>query len=387
MRCLIVVPPLTGHILPTVAVAEALTERGHQVAWAGNSTYLGGVLPPGRTVFAVDAEFPGEPLSSRLVRWRGLRAATAFRFFWEDFLIPLAHSMVPGVRAAVDEFAPDVVLADQQALAGAMVARERKLAWATSATTTAELTGQYETMPKLGEWAQQQLAELQVGYGVGDPVDLRFSDQLVLAFSTVELLNPPSPPGAHIAFVGPAFGGRGTPVAFNWDWLDPDRRHALVSLGTVNQDSGERFFAVAAEAFGALADTTQAIFVMPPGTVADLPPNVLAAPRVPQLELLSHLHAVVFHGGHNTMCEALAHGLPLVVAPIRDDQPANASQITEAHAGVRVKFGRVSAAELRGAISTVLDDPSYGAGAARIRNSFQAAGGACAAAARLEGLL
>jgi len=134
-------------------------------------------------------------------------------------------------------------------------------------------------------------------------------------------------------------------------------------LGTVNQDSGDRFFAVAAEAFAALAGSVQGIFVMPPGTVVDRPPNVLAAPRVPQLELLAQLHAVVFHGGHNTMCEALAHGLPLVVAPIRDDQPANASQITDAHAGVRVKFGRVSAEELREAILVVLDDPSYAAGA------------------------
>jgi MGT family glycosyltransferase len=386
VRCLIVVPPLTGHILPTVAVAEALTARGHRVAWAGNSAYLAGVLPPGRAVFAVDDEFPGEPLSSRLVRWRGLRAATAFRFFWEDFLIPLAHSMVPGVRAAIDEFAPDVVLADQQALAGALVARERKLPWATSATTTAELTGQYETMPKLGLWAQDQLAELQAAYGVTDPVDLRFSDQLVLAYSSVELLNPPSPPAEHIAFVGPAIGGRGTPVAFDWDWLDPDRRHVLVSLGTVNQDSGDRFFAVAAEAFAALADSVQAIFVMPPGTVVELPTNVLGAARVPQLELLPHLHAVVFHGGHNTMCEALAHGLPLVVAPIRDDQPANASQIEQAHAGVRVKFGRVNVEELRAAVTAVLDDRSYAAGAARIQASFAAAGGADAAAARLEAL-
>jgi UDP:flavonoid glycosyltransferase YjiC (YdhE family) len=96
---------------------------------------------------------------------------------------------------------------------------------------------------------------------------------------------------------------------------------------------------------------------------------------------------VVFHGGHNTMCEALAHGLPLVVAPIRDDQPANVSQITAAHAGVRVKFGRVSGAELRAAVTAVLDDPSYAAGAARIRASFEAAGGPTAAAERLEALL
>ncbi|MGQ0843263.1 MAG: glycosyltransferase [Sporichthyaceae bacterium] len=385
-RFLFVVPPLTGHILPTVAVGAALAERGHDVAWAGNSSYLAGVLPPGRRVFAVDEEFPGEPLSDRLVRWRGLRAATAFRFFWEDFLLPLAHSMVGGVRRAMEEFAPDVLVVDQQALAGALVARERGLPWATSATTTAELTGQYETMPKLGLWAQEQMAHFQAAYDVVEPVDLRFSDQLLLAFSSVELLAPPEPPAEHIAFVGPAIGGRGAPVPFAWEWLDPKRRCVLVSLGTVNQDAGDRFFAVAAEVFADLADSVQGVFVHP-GTGLDLPSNVIAAARVPQLELLPHLKAVVFHGGHNTMCEALAHGLPLVVAPIRDDQPANAAQIEAAHAGVRVKFGRVTAGELREAILAVLDDPSYASGAARIRASFETAGGAAAAANRLEKLL
>jgi MGT family glycosyltransferase len=385
-RFLIVVPPLTGHILPTVAVGEALARRGHEVAWAGNSAYLASVLPPGLRVFAVDDEFPGEPLAERLLRWRGLRAATAFRFFWEDFLIPLAHSMVAGVRAAVDAFAPDVVVCDQQAVAGALVARERGLTWATSATTTAELTGQYETMPKLGLWARERLDELQAAYGVTDPVDLRFSDSLILAFSTEALLQPPDPLPPHVAMVGPAIGGRGPGPEFPWQWLDPARRHVLVSLGTVNRDAGDRFFAVALEALGPLADTVQGVVVAPPAGL-DPPPNVLVRERVPQLELLPHLHAVVSHAGHNTTCEALAHALPMVVAPIRDDQPAVASQVVDCGAGIRVKFGRVSAEELRAALVAVLDDPVYAAAAARIRDSFLAAGGAEAAADRLEKLI
>jgi UDP:flavonoid glycosyltransferase YjiC (YdhE family) len=94
----------------------------------------------------------------------------------------------------------------------------------------------------------------------------------------------------------------------------------------------------------------------------------------------------VSHGGHNTVCEALAHGLPLVVAPIRDDQPIIAQQVTDAGAGVRVRFGRVRTAELGDAIRTVLDDPSYAAAARRVRDSFAAAGGATTAADHLEKL-
>jgi UDP:flavonoid glycosyltransferase YjiC (YdhE family) len=79
--------------------------------------------------------------------------------------------------------------------------------------------------------------------------------------------------------------------------------------------------------------------------------------------------------------------VPLVVAPIRDDQPVIARQVVNARAGVRVHFSRVGATELRNAITTVLDDPSYRAAARRVQTSFTTAGGAAAAADHLEKLL
>ena len=107
---------------------------------------------------------------------------------------------------------------------------------------------------------------------------------------------------------------------------------------------------------------------------------------MPQLALLPRVDAVVCHGGHNTVCESLAHGLPLVVAPIRDDQPIVAEQVVEAGAGIRVRFGRLSPAALRDAVTRVLDEPAFREAAERIRGSFAAAGGASAAADALEGL-
>jgi UDP:flavonoid glycosyltransferase YjiC (YdhE family) len=114
---------------------------------------------------------------------------------------------------------------------------------------------------------------------------------------------------------------------------------------------------------------------------------VLLAERVPQLELMPHLDAVVSHGGHNTVCEALAHGLPLVVAPIRDDQPLIADQVVSAGAGIRLTYGRVRAAQIRDALEEVLDRPDYTEAARRVQQSFQAAGGASTAADHLEAVV
>jgi MGT family glycosyltransferase len=384
---LFVVPPLAGHTFPTVAVGQELADRGHQVAWAGHVETIGPLLPRGARLLPVAAEFSGETLAQLHCRSLGLRGAAAFRFVWTDFLIPLAVSMLPGVAAAVDEFTPDVLVADQQALAGALVAHQRGMPWATSATTSAELTDQFADMPQLGAWAQQCLIDLQRDLAVSDPIDLRFSDHLVLAFTTEELVGPLSSFPSHYVFVGPSIGGRPCAPAFPWDWLDPAQEHVLVSLGTVSPAIGQQFFATAVQAVAPLADRLQAILVGPPDLVGTAPDHVLVREFVPQLDLLPYLHAVVSHAGHNTVCETLAHGVPLVVAPIRDDQPVIARQVTEAGAGLRVRFGRVGAAELRDAITLVLDDPSYRAAARRIQTSFTTAGGAAAAADHLEKLV
>jgi UDP:flavonoid glycosyltransferase YjiC (YdhE family) len=43
-RFLFVVPPLLGHIVPTVALGQGLADRGHQVAWAGDAETVGRLL-------------------------------------------------------------------------------------------------------------------------------------------------------------------------------------------------------------------------------------------------------------------------------------------------------------------------------------------------------
>ncbi|MCA2215051.1 glycosyltransferase [Jidongwangia harbinensis] len=378
-RYLFVVPPLTGHVNPTIAVAEQLRRRGHRVAWAGPEAPLRRRLPGWARVFPTGDLPPGPD------RWLTARGAAGLKYLWEDYLLPLARAMRPGVADAVAAYAPDVLVADQHALAGAVVARAGGLPWATSASNAAEFAGAYRTVPKVGADIARLLADFAAEHGQAG-ADLRFSGHLVLIFSTPQLAGPVSGARDTWAFVGPALGGRPPPADFPWPGLAPDRARVLVSAGTLNTGLAGDFYRTAAEAFRPLAGRVQVILVAPPAAVPDPPGNVLVRPFVPQLELLPHLDAVVCHGGHNTVCEALAYGVPLVVAPIRHDGPVNADQVVGAGAGVRTRFARLTAAELSGAVLRVLDEPGFRAAARRIAGSFRAAGGARAAADRLEAL-
>jgi MGT family glycosyltransferase len=248
-----------------------------------------------------------------------------------------------------------------------------------------ELLRPVAAMSDADAWVGDQMAAFQLASGVSEPVDLRFSERLVLVFTTAALIGDTSGFGGQYVFTGPALAPRPEPGLFPWEWLDPGRRHLLVSLGTLSGTDGPPFFRTVIDALAGLGGEVQAVLAAPPGEQA--PPHILFAGHVPQLALLPHMSAVVCHGGHNTVCEALAHGLPLVITPIRDDQPIIAQQVAAAGAGIRLRFGRLGATELRDAVRAVLDDPSYRAAAAAVRNSFAAAGGAVTAADRLEELL
>ncbi len=384
-RILFVVPPLVGHINPTASVGAELAARGHDIAWAGQLAALQPLLPAEAQVFpVVDDDFEERLRGGREPR-RPPRGAEALKFVWESFIIPLARAMLPGVADAVARFSPHVVVADQQAVAGAVAARRAGTVWVTSASTPGELLRPVAAMRDVETWVRDQMTAFQLASGISDPVDLRFSDRLVLVFTTAALIGDTSGFGDQYVFTGPALAPRPELGSFPWQWLDPARRHLLVSLGTLSGSDGPPFFRTVIDALSGLGGELQAVLAAPPGQQA--PPHILFAGHVPQLALLRHMSAVVCHGGHNTVCEALAHGLPLVVTPMRDDQPIIAEKVAAAGAGIRLRFDQLGATNLRDAVRAVLDDPSYRAAAEAVRDSFAAAGGAAKAADHLEKLL
>jgi UDP:flavonoid glycosyltransferase YjiC (YdhE family) len=373
MRYLFVVPPLAGRAYAAVAVDQALRARGHEVAWAGSESYLRPLLGPDAVVY---------PTGMRPYRGQLDTGTAALKSLWANFVVPFAKFTLPAVDDAACDFRPDVLVVDQHAIAGALVAHRYGRRWASLLPQSMELTRPLRGLPTVEEWIRGLLVGLWRHAGLeAEFQDPRFSPHLVLAFTTTALTGGSFP--EHYALVGPALGQR--PPSEHLA-LDPTRRHVLITMGTLANDVARDFYAKAVEALRPLGDRLQAVVVAPAEAVPDPPAHVLVVPRVAVLDLLPHLDAVVCHGGLNTVCESLAYGVPLVVAPIKHDQPVNAAQVAAAGAGIRIRFPRVRPDQLRAAILAVLDDPGYRGAAARVRDSFTAAGGAAAAADRLVAL-
>src|SRR6266545_3414749 len=206
-RFLFVMPPLTGqawagHTHPAVPVGRELAARGHRVAWCGHPDVVPAQLPVGTTFFPVDSDVPRLPSQGR-------RGPAVVRALWEDVYLPLAREMVPGVQAAVDAFDPDALVVDQLALAGAAIATQRGLPWATTMGSAADVADPVASLPLVARWIRGLLDDLLVDVGVAPEearaVDPRFSPYLTIAFMA-EALAPVSncPRGGRL--VGPFLG-------------------------------------------------------------------------------------------------------------------------------------------------------------------------------------
>jgi MGT family glycosyltransferase len=376
-RFLFVVVPIVARVWPAVAIGDALAAAGHEVAWCGPESDLRPLVGPDPVIF---------PTGKRGYREFREAGMAAVRELWHEYLVPLNRFMRRPVDQAVAEYRPDVVVTDQYALAGTLAAAKHGVPWAHLCAGVIDLTPPAEYL-EVREWVHSGLAKVLEAAGLppDDNLDLLFSPYLMLVTSSRALIGEVPLPQSCV-LIGAALGSRRTDPTFDWDRWDPGRQHVLVTAGTLSAHLVRDYLARVIAALDPLGSRVQAVLNVAPDLVPDPPSHVLIAPRVPMLELMPRLDAVICQAGQSTVNEALVNGIPLVVAPIRLGELVVAEQVTKAGAGIEVSFADATPDELRAAITAVLDEPTYLLRARQIREEFRAAGGTQAAVANLISL-
>lgn len=382
-RFLFVVPPFVGHINPTIAVGQQLREGGHQVAWVGLAAPLKRMLPGGFGWFDAETGRSRTDVGRLKARFEAVRGFRGFQLTWEEVFFPLSYLMRSGVERAVADFNPDVLISDQQALAGALVARRLGLSWATSASTPATRLDAVVGLPKVAAWLNTRLEQIQSDFGVEPCLVPEDSPRLVLCFAADVLASPLTRGLKHYRYLGPVWPAASETAPFPWSRLVTGPR-VLVSLGTLNAHRGGRLFSALSDALGNL--DLQVILAAPP-EFGPFPPNFIVQPWLPQRQLLSHVDLLLTHGGANAVGEALAYGRPLILFPITQDQPMIAQRVGDAGCGVRLSFSRATSAQIGLTVQRALSDENLRASTARVAREIEVAGGRAQAAQLLEDLV
>lgn len=122
----------------------------------------------------------------------------------------------------------------------------------------------------------------------------------------------------------------------SFDYASMKRPVVYISMGSIM--SSKRFCKRCIWAFG---EKDMTVFLttgkVPVESLGTLPPNIIARQFMPQIDILKHADLFITHGGMNSVNEAIHFGVPMLVLPVLNDQPINASMVEEIGIGLRGK--------------------------------------------------
>ena len=380
VRALFSLLPARGSLQPLLPVAEAMQARGHQVALCSSPRLRNDVeahglafLPAGLDWHVSDPDYIGV-----LCRAAGGLAfpplAGQERFAWviaNLFIGAAARCMLPELTGAARRWSADLIVRESLEFAGCAAAEALGLPHiSVAAAADSALDRRRELAGPLTGLRRQ------AGLPADPDGDMAFR-YLHLCFM------PPGfdGPGARFPPTARFFAHHSTPTPHDDlpPWLDhlAERPTVLVSMGTVfHRTPGLRDEPV--NLLIALG------FDQDPARLGPLPPHVRVQPALPQVALLPRCALLVSHGGFNSVKEALAEGVPLVIVPIAGDQPYCATRCQALGVGRVIGPADRTAAAIRAAVRTVLGDPSYRDQARHMRDEIRALPPADAAVIALE---
>jgi MGT family glycosyltransferase len=416
-RFLVTLWPFTGHLLPQMAIAGALRERGHDVAFFSGEAVRERLESEGLELFA----FERLDQERAFRNMRAIEAGGRIRPVLRDWLVETIPDQLSDLRPVLEHWRPDVIATDlslwgpivvlhesepipvalSSTFMGPLIPGPDAPAWGFGlpAPGTARARALGSAITRLTEFAgrvlRRRVDEIRAEHGLGplpEPVN-RYTARLPLYLvgnvRELDYDRRDLPPRVH--YVG------------NCIWYPPTPRETAEALAGIRTDrpwvhvadstlaSGDRRLLRAA--VEGLADEPVELLISTGGGRAPeelgfgaLPANVHVARWYDHGKLLPRCAALVTVGGKATILAAAEAGVPMVVVPTTWDKPDNARRVTHAGAGVRLPVRRCTPARLRAAVRAVLHEPRYRSGAQRLGALLAAAPGPPEAARLLEDL-
>jgi MGT family glycosyltransferase len=375
--------PLHGHTNPSLPLVRELVERGDEVIYFSTDTFASRIEGAGaryRTYGnALVADLSGLPNRMEEMAWLLMRATAE-----------ILDAQIESCRAE----RPDYVIADSVAPWGQWIGQALDVPVVTSVTTFAinrkvlALAVAGGARPRSARLLMAKLRNigkaLMLGRRLRRKYDVTGTGILGLVFGRSDLnivytsryFQPCAASfNEKFEFIGPSIAARSDSASLPDD-LPADGDLVYVSLGTLFNAHSD-FYRRCFEAFGD-QDVRVLMSIGNGISAASLgrpPANVVVQPYVAQLDALGRAAVFVTHGGMNSVSESLHHRVPMVVVPQMSEQQLVGNRVAALGAGLCMSPGDATADRLREAVRQIRADGRFREQAARVRQSFDAAGG------------
>src|SRR4051812_15616710 len=370
MRVLLTTRGSAGHVLPLAPFGHAARRAGHDVLVVAQRQHEANVARTGLPHAPVDDPDPDE-WRRRLPEFMALGFEQANIVMIAEFFARMdTTAALPGLRAVVESWRPDVIVRETWEYASTLVADLYDIPVVRVALGLASLDAWSNDL------AAPALDVLRDDVGLAaDPGATRLHGTPLFTMMPAELDG-----GDALADVrrfrqaDQVLTVRDSAPLPQW-WPDADAPLVYFSLGSVaGQPHLPYFPALYRMVIDELSSLPIRLLVTTgdrpdPAALGPVPANVHIARWIPQEVVLPHAAAAIVHGGYGSTVGALAHGVPIVVIPLFSiDQWVNAEALQRAGAGIALNGDRDSrlvldlpggdtSTELAPAVRRLLEDP------------------------------
>ncbi|MDT7803596.1 MAG: hypothetical protein QOI78_7029 [Actinomycetota bacterium] len=359
--------PAWGHIYPVMAGLTELAGRGHRVRCLASTGFAPEV---GRSVDVVPYESPMDSARAELADMGNVLS----------LMLAETRTSYAVLERLVREERPDVIVSDVLATSGWLLSQAFDIplvrTWPVFASNSAfSLHQDYESRPDTEESMAEffgAVTEFLAEAGLGSVRPEQFFDNEAdrnIALFPREMQPRGETFDSRFTFITPCI--RPAERSEELAWLRAARPLAVVSLGTVfNEKIG--FFRTCLEgvdrlgwhAAAALGDKVTRADV---GPVSD---RVLLRRSLPMIDSLRHASVAISHGGLTSTLEALAQGVPVLIAPQIGEQHAVADRVEALGLGVRLREP-FTGAEVADLIKRVAEDAAMAERLAEFRRKLR----------------
>ena len=408
--------PIYGHLVPMLAVARALVDRGHEVAVLTGTKYRDHVQGTGARFLPLppEADYDDADLDAWLPgrnRHRGLAAVRHDLIGMFVRPIPAQHRALTAALAA-DRY--DAVVCEL-AFAGAIPtlqvpAGERVPVVGISAlplTLTSVDCAPFGTAlpPGRSSLSRQRnrvlnallhkgplreittrtnaaLASVGARPLPGTLFDMPLLHDRTYQLSAPSLEYPRRELPTTFTFLGPlrAPVRAGDPLPGWWGDLDTGRPVVHVTQGTIDNTDLDKLVVptlrgLADEDVLVVASTGgRPVTVVTDAFGGTLPANARVAEFLPYDQLLPRVDVVVTNGGFGGVQQSLAHAVPLVVAGATEDKPEVAARVAWSGTGVDLRTGTPTPQQVRTGVARVLAEDRFRTAASRVAAELSSLG-------------
>jgi UDP:flavonoid glycosyltransferase YjiC (YdhE family) len=363
-----------GNLPPSLGIARVLTERGHDVTFAGRPEMVPRVDAAGFRSIEI----------SRAYEQVGTYPPPAFLTRLACYLTSPATA--EQVRAIVAAESPDLVLID--AMFPAALTEAFAFEQPTAVMLHTFIFRQLEMWR--GMFARLDGMRVVAGFESLPPVDeLWPARDRIIVTSLAEFDDAPVSGWEMVRHAGPVLEDEKVAVPVPLPWAEDDPTPlVLVSFSTGFEQRSVEKLQHALDALGRL----DVHVVATTGGIVEpeelrVPPNAVVLKYAAHDPIMQRAALIVTHGGHGTAMRSLRHGVPMVVIPgLAGDQPFVAAAVQEWGTG-RALPGDAGADAMEAAAFEVLSTPSYRLNARRRAERLAGVDGAVNAADEVESLL